>query len=166
MLEEWLPGNRWASAYRMTDDPEPKGPQPVDWLVGAALMVRRVAAAQAGGFDESFWLYGEELEWCYRIRMHGWDIQYVPSATVVHHEGASTSQDRLSSRLAFDRGRILAQQKIHGPAIARRAMGMARLNYGLHLLREVTKWMAGHRRDLRRERIINYWTLLKSDLNG
>lgn len=165
ILEEWLPGNRWVRDYRMLDDLGQRATA-VDWLVGAALMVRREVVEQAGGFDESFWLYAEELEWCYRIRRHGWEIRYFPDATVIHHEGSSTSQDRLNSRLEFDRGRIRAQCVIHGERVARRTARMLRINFAIHLAREGLKWLAGHRRDLRRERISQYWTLLRSDLYG
>ena len=165
ILEEWLPGNRLVRRYRMLDDPDHWQPS-VDWLVGAAMMVRREVVQQAGGFDESFWLYGEELEWCYRIRRHGWQIRYVPDAMIIHHEGSSTGQDRLNSRLEFDRGRVRAQRVIHGERVARRTARMLRINFAIHLVREGTKWLLGHRREMRRERVSHYWTLLRSDLYG
>lgn len=166
VVEEWLSNNRWARDYRMVDAAPPtKGAEPVDWLVGAALMVRRQAVESAGGYDESFFLYGEELEWCYRLRRHGWDIRYVPNSTVTHHEAASTSQDRLGSRLEFDRGRVRAQRAIHGDRVARRTACLLKLNFAIQLLREGLKWSLGHRRDLRRQRIDHYWTLMRSKLD-
>lgn len=165
VFEEWFPANRWVRHYRMLDQPDQQA-GPVDWLVGAALMVRNDVVQQVGGFDESFWLYGEELEWCHRIRRHGWEIHYVPGATVIHHEAGSTSQDQLASRLEFDRGRVRAQRAIHGPRAARRTARMLKLNFAIQLLREGLKWIAGHRRELRRQRVARYWTLLRSDLYG
>ena len=165
ILEEWLPANRWVRHYRMLDGPGHRETS-VDWLVGAAMMVRREVVEQAGGLDVSFWLYGEELEWCYRIRRHGWQIRYVPDATIIHHEGSSTSQDRLKSRQEFDRGRVRAQRVIHGERVARRTARILRINFAIHLVREGAKWILGHRRDLRRERVSRYWTLLRSDLYG
>ncbi|CAN5621792.1 glycosyltransferase family 2 protein [soil metagenome] len=164
IFEEWFPSNRWVRHYRMLDEPG-QHPESVDWLVGAALMVRSDVVQQAGGFDESFWLYGEELEWCHRIGRHGWEIHCVPEAIVVHHEAASTSQDQLASRLEFDRGRIRVQRIIHGDRAARRTAWMLKLNFASQLLREGLKWIVGHRRDLRRQRVARYWTLLRSDLN-
>ena len=164
ILEEWFPGNRWVRHYRMTGEPLVDS-QEVDWLVGAALMVRRAAIEQAGGFDEGFWLYGEELEWCYRLRRHGWRVRYVDRATIVHHEGASAGQDQLHSRLAFDRGRLRAHQAIHGARAARAAARLITLHYAVQLAHEALKWALGHRRELRAERVARYWTLLRSDLD-
>src|SRR5262249_15793372 len=61
----------------------------VDWLQGAFLVVRGEVVRQVGGFDEDFFLYGEEMEWCYRIRAAGWKTAYLPHPTVRHIGGAS-----------------------------------------------------------------------------
>ncbi|MFL6200704.1 MAG: glycosyltransferase [Thermoanaerobaculia bacterium] len=64
------------------------------WVKGAALAIRREAFDAVGGFDESYFMYAEELDLCHRLRGAGWEIHYTPEATVVHVEGASTEQDR------------------------------------------------------------------------
>jgi N-acetylglucosaminyl-diphospho-decaprenol L-rhamnosyltransferase len=61
-------------------------PRDVDWLMGAALIVRRDALETAGLFDEGFFLYSEEVDLCYRLKRAGWRVCYFPGATVVHHE--------------------------------------------------------------------------------
>jgi GT2 family glycosyltransferase len=165
IIEEWFPNNRWCRSYRMTGEPA-SGSQDVDWLVGAALMARRAAVKQSGGFDEAFRMYAEELEWCYRLGRHGWRVVYVPNAQVVHHEGASTSQSPARSRLEFDRGRLRAQRIVHGDASARLTSAALRLNYVALLAREALKWALGHRRELRAERIAAYWALMRSGLDG
>ncbi len=164
ILEEWFPANRWVRHYRMTDDAGTDS-QDLDWLVGAALMIRRETMCSAGGFDASFWMYGEELEWCYRVRQHGWHVEYVESALVTHHEGASTNQDRSGSRLEFDRGRLRAHRRIHGTHWTSVVTALLRLNYGVQLTRDALKWVIGHRRELRARRIAQYWWLLRSDLD-
>lgn len=63
----------------------------VDWLLGAALLVRREAYEACGGFDESFFLYAEEIEWCARLAAGGWRGRYLPAARVTHVRSASTS---------------------------------------------------------------------------
>jgi GT2 family glycosyltransferase len=60
---------------------------------GAALMVRREAIDAVGGFAESFAMYGEDNEWCLRMRRAGWTVLFDPRATVMHH-GASFSRMR------------------------------------------------------------------------
>lgn len=64
------------------------------WVKGAALAIRREAFDAVGGFDESYFMYAEELDLCLRLRAAGWEVHYTPEATVVHVEGASTEQDR------------------------------------------------------------------------
>jgi hypothetical protein len=62
----------------------------VDWLLGAALLVRREAAEDVGGMDERFFLYFEDVDWCSRMHRRGWRVVYLPSATMVHaHQRAS-----------------------------------------------------------------------------
>lgn len=71
-----------------------------DWLVGACLLVRREAFARTGGFDPSIFMYGEEVEWCRRVRDAGWRVAFDPAARVQHlnHQSAD--------RLFGDEGRI------------------------------------------------------------
>ena len=72
----------------------------VDWIVGACMLVRREVFEQTGGFDPAIFLYGEEVEWCERIRSAGWDVLFSPDAEVAHvgHASADT--------LVGERGRI------------------------------------------------------------
>ena len=61
----------------------------VDWVTGAAMLVRRSAVRDVGAMDEGFFLYYEDFEWCHRMRDRGWDVLLEPSAFVVHHMGAA-----------------------------------------------------------------------------
>ena len=56
----------------------------VDWLFGAALMVRRSALDKVGLLDERFFLYFEDLDWCRRFNAAEWEVWYVPSSRVIH----------------------------------------------------------------------------------
>jgi N-acetylglucosaminyl-diphospho-decaprenol L-rhamnosyltransferase len=67
-------------------------PRKVDWVLGAALAIRREAFEAVRGFDEAYFLYQEEIDLCYRLRSSGWEVHYAPVATVLHVGGASTSQ--------------------------------------------------------------------------
>ena len=77
----------------------------VDWLYGAALLVRRAAADEVGLFDESFFMFGEETDWCYRFRAAGWKVLFFPGAEVVHVGGATHGgrlyRENLRSHLRF-----------------------------------------------------------------
>ncbi len=60
-----------------------------DWVTGACMLLRGAAVKQVGGFDPAIFLYGEEMELCWRIRKAGWGVLFAPDVTVVHHRGAS-----------------------------------------------------------------------------
>jgi GT2 family glycosyltransferase len=61
-------------------------PRAVDWVMGAALVLRREALDEVGLFDEDFFLYSEEVDLQMRLRQAGWEVHYLPAVTVVHHE--------------------------------------------------------------------------------
>jgi GT2 family glycosyltransferase len=60
-----------------------------DWVTGACMLVRRAAIDEAGPMDEGFFLYYEDIEWCHRMRDHGWSVVQEPGAEVVHHLGGA-----------------------------------------------------------------------------
>jgi len=67
----------------------PASTRPVDWVSGAAMLVRRAAIEDAGPMDEGFFLYYEDTEWCHRMRDHGWEVLLEPRAQAVHYLGGS-----------------------------------------------------------------------------
>ncbi len=89
--------------------------RPVEALMGAALLVRRIAFEQAGGFDEAFFLYAEETDLMARWREHGWRVLYEPRAEAVHAGGRSAG-DRLFGQLHASLVRYT--RKHHGRAAA------------------------------------------------
>ena len=78
-------------------------PRSVDWVLGAALAIRREAFEAVGGFDEAYFLYQEEIDLSFRLRAAGWEIHYAPVATIVHVGGASTSQRAVETFAQFVR---------------------------------------------------------------
>jgi GT2 family glycosyltransferase len=66
----------------------------VPWVLGAALAIRPEAFMAVGGFDESFFMYSEEMDLCYRLQAAGWQVHFAPVTTVRHVYGASTKQRR------------------------------------------------------------------------
>jgi GT2 family glycosyltransferase len=92
-----------------------------DWLSGACLLVRREAADAVGLFDERFFLFSEDTDWCYRFRLAGWKVLFCPDADAVHVGGA-THGGRLYTENVRGHLRFLA--KHHGPEEAERARVM------------------------------------------
>jgi GT2 family glycosyltransferase len=71
----------------------------VPWVSGAAMAIRREAFSAIGGFDESFFMYSEEVDLCYRLKLAGRDVHFAPVATIVHAGGASTVQHRAEMKV-------------------------------------------------------------------
>jgi hypothetical protein len=74
----------------------------VDSVVGAFMMVRGVAIHQIGLLDEAFFMYGEDLDWAFRIKQIGWQVWYNPAVTVLHVKEAA-SKTSLKARQEFYR---------------------------------------------------------------
>jgi len=72
------------------------------FVVGACFAVRREAFEAVGGFDERFWLYGEEADLCRRIEDLGWTIRRIPSAAAYHEGGASAGDSPVENRLVLE----------------------------------------------------------------
>lgn len=64
--------------------------QEIDACVGAFMMVRREAAEKVGWWDEDYFFYGEDIDWCYRFKEKGWKIIYYPFVKITHLKGASS----------------------------------------------------------------------------
>jgi GT2 family glycosyltransferase len=73
----------------------------VDWVAGAFMLLPRQVFEQTGGFDERLFMYGEDMEWCYRIRDRGWRVRYYPTASIVHVDHASSEMRWGDERIAL-----------------------------------------------------------------
>jgi GT2 family glycosyltransferase len=62
----------------------------IDALCGCFMWVRREAGDEVGWWDEDYFFYGDDLDFCYRLRLRGWKIYFVPDATIVHYKGTSS----------------------------------------------------------------------------
>jgi GT2 family glycosyltransferase len=178
-LEQLWPNNPWARRYRCADLPD-DAEQEVDWLVGAALLVRRSAIERAGLFDAGFTMYSEELEWQRRIQGlgdAGWRIAtpshpaspvphpprivYVPAAVIIHHEGKSSEQALAQRYLNFQRSRLRDAQMVYGQGFGAALRLFLRGAYMAELAAEGAKWLLGHKRLLRAQRIAVYWQVVR-----
>jgi GT2 family glycosyltransferase len=73
----------------------------VDSVVGACMLVRGEIVREAGLLDETYFMYGEDIDWAFRIKQYGWKIMYVPSITIHHYKRASSRQRPFRSIRAF-----------------------------------------------------------------
>jgi len=91
-LSQLFPNSRRFGRYNLSYlDPDETAE--VDSVVGAFMLVRREAIAEAGLLDEAYFMYGEDLDWAYRIKQAGWRVVYYPAVTVLHVKRASSRQN-------------------------------------------------------------------------
>jgi len=136
----------------------------VDWVVGAALLVRREAYAQVGRLDEEFFMYSEELDWCKRIKAAGWQVVYFPEARIIHHEARSSAQVPAATHIRFNTSKVHYFRKYHGALAAELLRGWLLAGFTVQLLLEWSKGVVRHTRTMRAERVKIYWQVLKSGL--
>jgi GT2 family glycosyltransferase len=99
----------------------------IDWAMGAAMLVRREAFDEVGGFDERFFLYWEDADLCRRLRDRGWTVRYVPGSRVTHAGGASAKTDPALAARAFHRSAYLYYSLHVVPARWHPLRGLARV---------------------------------------
>jgi GT2 family glycosyltransferase len=165
IIQERWTDNRVLRRYYVADTSD-HAVQPVDWLVGACLLIRRQVYEQIGGLDEGFFMYSEELDWCRRIKAAGWEVVYLPTAAVVHHEGKSSEQVVPARHIHFQSSKVRYFHKHHGSFQAEALRWFLLSTYVYQWVREGVKWLVGHKRALRAERLRAYRQVLQSGLRG
>jgi len=109
-LSRLFPSNPRFGRYNLTYL-DPNVETEVDSVAGACMLLRREAIEQAGLLDERFFMYGEDLDWAYRMKEKGWRIRYNPSVAVLHHKGASSRQVSERATIAFYQAMRLFYEK-------------------------------------------------------
>ena len=107
----------------------------VDWALGAALLVRRECSLEVGEWDESYFLYSEETDYCARARAAGWIVRFTPAAVAVHAGGGSGRSDRTHVMQIINRVRYYARGHSWGAGAA---------YWALTVLSEATWVLRGH----------------------
>lgn len=97
-LAKRFPHNRRFGRYNMTFADEDQELE-VDSVVGAYMQVRKAAIERAGLLDEAFFMYGEDLDWAFRLKQAGYKVWYQPAVTVRHVKRAASSK---SARAQFE----------------------------------------------------------------
>lgn len=156
----------WGLIQRLTRNPYyPSYPpersqtsQRCDWVGGACLLARRTAIDQAGVLDESFFMNSEEVDWCYRMKQHGWEVWYAPAAAIVHLGGASAQRSTAAQRLRTYRGKVLFLAKHHGRVAGRLAQAHFQATSALKALAYGARFLIG--RDRRyRDQAASHWVV-------
>jgi GT2 family glycosyltransferase len=102
-------------------------PHLIDHPLGACMLVRREAFDDVGLFDEDFFIYCEEVDWCLRAQRKGWQIYHLPAARARHLSAASTSQQRDAMLVELHRSRLRLYRKHYGPLFRTLARGLTRI---------------------------------------
>jgi GT2 family glycosyltransferase len=153
-LRKLAPGSRalnafYASRFRHDEVRE------AEFVMGACMLVRREAADTVGLFDEDYFMFSEETDWCYRFRQAGWKVLFFPGAEFVHVGGASTSQNWGPMYREQLRGHLRFLWKHRGPREAERARRLLLASMRLRAVlfqgdrgrtsREAARWLASGR---------------------
>ncbi len=99
-LSTLFPQSRFFGRYNLTYL-DPNRTYEVDAVSGSFMVLRRSVYEQVGGLDEDFFMYGEDLDWCYRIQRAGWKIYYVPATQIIHYKGESTKRSSIDEIKMF-----------------------------------------------------------------
>lgn len=102
-------------------------PLAIDHPLGACMLTRAEVLQRVGAFDEGYFIYCEEVDWCFRVKQAGWEIHYTPDAEIIHHAGASTRQSAGPMLAQLHRSRDRFFRKYYGPLFARAARAIVRL---------------------------------------
>jgi GT2 family glycosyltransferase/lipopolysaccharide/colanic/teichoic acid biosynthesis glycosyltransferase len=116
-LSRLFPNSRWFGRYNLTYLPENETAE-VEAISGSFMAVRRQALDQVGLLDEDFFLYGEDLDWCFRMRAAGWKIHYFPGTQIIHFKGESAKQSDFDNLRLFYQAMGLFVRKHFHPAAA------------------------------------------------
>ncbi len=162
-LQRWFPRCRLLRRYYMEDMPDDQ-PHPVDWLVGACLLLRREAVEAVGLLDERFFMYSEELDYAWRMQMAGWPLVYFPGAVVIHHEAQSSGQVAAERLILFHTSKVQFFSKWFGRRRGDLLRWFLLACFAWEWCVEGVKAMMGHKRPLRLERMRAYARVLRAGL--
>lgn len=109
-LSKLCPNNRRFAQYNLTFLDENETYE-VDSIVGAFMLIRREVIDQVGLLDEDYFMYGEDIDWCYRIKQAGWKVVYYPEAEIIHYKGASGGKRNPKVIYQFYRAMYLFYEK-------------------------------------------------------
>jgi GT2 family glycosyltransferase/lipopolysaccharide/colanic/teichoic acid biosynthesis glycosyltransferase len=112
-----LPQTKLFGRYNLTYK-DPDATYEVDAISGSFMVVRRSVYEQVGGLDESFFMYGEDLDWCYRIQKAGWKIYYVHETQIIHYKGESAKRSDFDDvKTFYDAMSLFVEKHLSGSLV-------------------------------------------------
>ncbi len=99
-LSSLFPKSKLFAKYNLTYLDENKSYE-VDAVSGSFMFLRREAVTDVGGFDPDFFMYGEDLDLCYRIKSKGWKVFYYPGTEIIHYKGESAKRSSIDETRYF-----------------------------------------------------------------
>ena len=111
-LSSLFPHSKLFARYNLTYL-DPDVTVEVDAVSGSFMMIRREVYEKIGGLDEKFFMYGEDLDWCYRVQQAGWKVMYVPATSIIHYKGESTKRSDIDELKIFYNAMRLFVRKHH-----------------------------------------------------
>ena len=109
-----LPGGTILKPYHVDHDSFYKNQHEVDWVTGAAFLIPKKVTDKVGFLDEKIFMYGEDFEWCFRIKKAGFKVYFSPSAKIVHIGGGSVNKIRTNAFVGEFRGLEYFYKKYKG----------------------------------------------------
>ena len=104
LLTRWFPDNPLTRRYLICLFEDHSHPFEVDSASGAAFMIRREVIEDVGLLDEGYFMYWEDVDWCYRIKRRGWKVYYHPHAPILHLDGKSSDRRDPGLTIAYHKG--------------------------------------------------------------
>jgi N-acetylglucosaminyl-diphospho-decaprenol L-rhamnosyltransferase len=105
LLALFVPENRFTRRYN-PGTPEGDGVVEAGWISGSCFLARRDALEELGGFDESYFMYAEDMDLCWRAHQAGWGIGFTGAASVTHVQGVSTARHPYQMLVAHHRSAL------------------------------------------------------------
>ncbi|MEW5799493.1 MAG: glycosyltransferase [Bacteroidota bacterium] len=115
-LSTLFPKSKLFARYNLTFL-DPDRAYEVDAVSGSFMMLKKEVYEKIGGLDETFFMYGEDLDWCYRVQHAGWKVYYVPTTSIIHYKGESTKRSDIDELKVFYSAMKLFVRKHHARSL-------------------------------------------------
>lgn len=141
-LQKLFPRSKIFAQYNLTYLDE-NDTYPIDALIGAFMFCRKDALDDSGGFDPDYFMYGEDIDLCYKFKEMGWRVDYAPVTSIVHFKGESTKRSSINEVHHFYDAMQIFVKKHYGSS----NFFLKFLKFGI-FLRTILAYLSKHKRSL------------------